>query len=56
MDELHTCLVEDVKTLLKDKALREEMGMNGRAYIESEHDLTHIVREYIELFDRIGEF
>jgi len=43
-------LVEDVKILLKDEALREEMGVNGRRYIESEHDLTHIVREYIELF------
>ena len=49
-------LIEDVKTLLKDEALMEEMGMNGRKYIEREHDLTHIVREYIKLFNRIGEF
>ncbi|CAD6492109.1 MAG: Glycosyl transferases group 1 [Candidatus Argoarchaeum ethanivorans] len=49
-------LVEDVKTLLKDEALMEEMGVNGRKYVESEHDLTHIVGEYIELFYRIGEF
>ena len=49
-------LIEDVKTLLKNEALRDEMGVNGRKYVEREHYLTHIVREYIELFDRIGEF
>ncbi|MBT9138604.1 MAG: hypothetical protein DDT31_01173 [Syntrophomonadaceae bacterium] len=49
-------LIEDVKTLLHDEVLREEMGVKGREYVEREHDLTHIVREYIELFDRIGEF
>ena len=49
-------LVEDVKTLLKEEKLREEMGVNGRKYVEREHDLTNIVGEYIELFDRIGEF
>lgn len=49
-------LIEDVKTLLKNEALRKEMGINGRRYVESEHDLTTIVREYIKLFDRIGGF
>jgi glycosyltransferase involved in cell wall biosynthesis len=48
-------LIEDVKTLLKNEALREEMGMNGRKYVEREHDIPHIVREYIELFNRVGE-
>ena len=46
-------LVEDVKTLLKEEKLREEMGVNGRKYVESEHDITLIVREYIELFDHV---
>ena len=46
-------LVEDVKILLKNEKLREEMGVNGRAYVEREHDITHIVSEYIELFDRV---
>ncbi|RCV66153.1 Glycosyltransferase involved in cell wall bisynthesis [Methanophagales archaeon] len=46
-------LVEDVKALLKDEKIREEMGVNGRMYVEREHDLTNIVREYIKLFDRI---
>jgi len=46
-------LVEDVKTLLNNEALREELGVNGRKYAEREHDITHIVREYIELFDHL---
>jgi hypothetical protein len=29
-----------------DENSRKEMSVNGRAYIESEQDLTHIVREY----------
>jgi glycosyltransferase involved in cell wall biosynthesis len=47
-------LVEDVKTLLKNEALRKEMGVNGRKYVEREHNITNISREYIELFDHIG--
>jgi glycosyltransferase involved in cell wall biosynthesis len=49
-------LVEDVKILLNNEKLREEMGVNGRKYVEREHDLTHIVHEYIKLFNRIFEF
>ena len=44
-------LVEEVKTLLKNEALREEMGVKGRKYIESEHDITNIIEKYIEVFD-----
>jgi glycosyltransferase involved in cell wall biosynthesis len=46
-------LVEDVKTLLKNEKLRDEMGVNGRKYVEREHDTTHIIIEYVKLFDRI---
>jgi glycosyltransferase involved in cell wall biosynthesis len=49
-------LIEDVKTLLKDETLREEMGVNGRKYVEREHDITNIIREYIKLFNSIGKF
>jgi glycosyltransferase involved in cell wall biosynthesis len=49
-------MVRDVETLLKDEKLREEMGVNGRKYVEQEHNLTNIVREYIKLFKHIGEF
>ena len=46
-------LIEDVKTLLKDEKLREKMGVNGRKYVESEHDITDIIREHIEVFNRV---
>lgn len=46
-------LVEDVKTLLKEEKLRDEMGVNGRKYVEREHDIIYIVDEYIELFDHV---
>ncbi|OPX88196.1 MAG: Glycosyl transferases group 1 [Pelotomaculum sp. PtaB.Bin013] len=48
-------MVRDIKTLLQDEALREEMGANGRDYIEREHNFITIIGEYIELFDRIGK-
>ena len=44
-------LIEDVKTLLKNEALREEMGVSGRKYVEQEHDITKNIREYIEVFE-----
>ena len=49
-------LVEDVKTLLKDEKIREEMGVNGRKYVEREHDIKKIIEKYIELFNSISEF
>lgn len=49
-------LIEDVKTLLKNDAVRKEMGMKGRKYVEKEHDLSLIIIEYIKLFNRIGIF
>jgi len=49
-------MVEDVKTLLKDEQLREEMGRDARQYVEREHDITKIINNYIKVFDRIGGF
>jgi glycosyltransferase involved in cell wall biosynthesis len=46
-------MVEDVKLLLKDDKLREEMGMNGRSYVEREHDVKVIVKEYEKLFSNL---
>ena len=46
-------MVKDVKTLLKDKALREEMGMNGRKYVEREHDVTKIISKYLDVFKHV---
>jgi glycosyltransferase involved in cell wall biosynthesis len=48
-------MVRDIKILLRNEGLRNEMGVNGREYIEREHNFMKIIREYIELFDRIGE-
>lgn len=39
-----------------DENLRKEMGVNGRRYVEREHDINKIIKEYIELFDCMGEF
>ena len=47
-------LVEDVKTLLKNEALREEMGVNGRKYVEREHDITKLVGKHIEVFEHVS--
>ena len=44
-------LVEDVKTLLKDKKTRQKMGRNGRLYVEKEHNITKVVDKYIEIFN-----
>jgi len=46
-------MVEHVKLLLEDEKLREERGMNGRKYVEKEHDIKGIVKDYIMLFDKL---
>lgn len=43
-------MVNDVKTLLMDEKLREEMGMNGREYVEREHDIKKVVEKYAKVF------
>jgi glycosyltransferase involved in cell wall biosynthesis len=47
-------LVEDTKMLLANQVLREEMGENGRRYVEREHDMAHVVGKYIEVFTRLS--
>jgi len=46
-------MVEDVKMLLHDDKLRQDLGQNGRRYVEREHALKEIVREYAELFGEL---
>ena len=46
-------LIEDVKTLLKEEQLRDEMGRNARQYVEKEHDITNIIGKYSEVFDHV---
>lgn len=48
-------MVRDVKTLLKDEKLREKMGMNGRIYVEREHDIKEILEKYTEIFEDVYE-
>jgi glycosyltransferase involved in cell wall biosynthesis len=48
-------LVEDVKTLLKDETLRKEMGINGRKYVEKEHDITSLISKHIEVFNHLSK-
>lgn len=47
-------LVEDVKNLLNNEWLREEMGRNGRLYVEQMHDTKKVINKYVELIDRLG--
>ncbi|GAI38129.1 unnamed protein product, partial [marine sediment metagenome] len=42
-------LVDDVKILLENEQLRQEMGENGRRYAEENHDITRIVKQHIEV-------
>ena len=46
-------LVEDVKTLLENEGLRKQMGENSRQYVENEHNITNIIREYIKVFEHL---
>jgi glycosyltransferase involved in cell wall biosynthesis len=46
-------LIEDTRILLANQELREEMGENGRRYIEREHDIANVVDKYIEVFTRL---
>lgn len=44
-------MVEDVKLLLENEGMREEMGKNGRRYVEQEHDIKRIVEQYKIIFE-----
>jgi glycosyltransferase involved in cell wall biosynthesis len=50
-----TCekLVSDVKLLLGDEVLLDELGMNARRYAEKEHDIKKIVAEYEKVFSKL---
>ena len=46
-------MVLDVRRLLNDDQLRQELGGNGRRYVEQEHDLNKIVEQYAQLFNQL---
>lgn len=47
-------MVEDTKLLLMDGKLREKMGMNGRTYVEMNHNIADIIGQYINIFEQIA--
>ena len=46
-------MAKDIKLLLKDGKLRAEMGANGRRYVEEEHDVRKVVKQYTDLFKQL---
>ncbi len=47
-------MVQDVKLLLEDERLREELGQNGRHYVEREHTIEAIANKYSEVLLRVS--
>jgi glycosyltransferase involved in cell wall biosynthesis len=43
-------MVQDINGLLDDGNLRDEMGNNGRKYVEQGHDIQKIITEFTALF------
>ncbi len=48
-----TKLIDDMVTLSRNRALREQMGVNGQRYIRDNHDPSVIVDQYTELFQSV---
>ena len=46
-------MVEYIRLLLSNDKLRQELGENGRRYVEQEHDLKSVVEQYVELFRQL---
>lgn len=46
-------MVKDVKILLRDNNLREEMGVNGRRYVEKEHDIKVVINGFEKIFSKV---
>jgi len=46
-------MVEDIRLLLSNEKLRQELGENGRRYVEQEHDVKSVVEQYVELFRQL---
>lgn len=44
-------LAHDIKVLLSDELLRTNMGLNGRRYVEREHNMEDIVRKFSEVLN-----
>jgi glycosyltransferase involved in cell wall biosynthesis len=47
-------MVQDVKRLLEDEKLREELGQNGRRYVEREHNIEAIADKYVKILQHVS--
>jgi glycosyltransferase involved in cell wall biosynthesis len=48
-------MVTDLDTLIKNDDLRQQLGLNGRHYVEKEYNTDQVISQYIELFEKMGE-
>jgi glycosyltransferase involved in cell wall biosynthesis len=46
-------IIDNIRTLLKDKELLEIMGENGRKYVEENHDIRKIADQYENLIENL---
>ncbi len=46
-------LKEDLSVLIHDETLIKEIGINGRKYVENNHDIKNVLPKYVQLFDFI---
>ena len=48
-------MVKDVKFLIENEKVRQEMGRNAREYAIREHDIEKILPKYVELIEKMVE-
>lgn len=46
-------MVQDVKRLIKNSNLRKKMGINARRYVEKEHNINKIGKQYADVMNRL---
>jgi glycosyltransferase involved in cell wall biosynthesis len=47
-------LINDVEYLLENEKLRNEMGLNGKKYVEMEHEKKTIIKKYMKIFEELS--
>lgn len=48
-------MVKDLDSLIKSEDLQQQLGLNGRHYVEKEHNIDQVISQYIDLFERLGK-
>lgn len=46
-------MIEDIKRIINNPQLRYSIGVNGRRYVEAEHDSTKIVNDFLDALNTI---